>query len=758
MKKIFPLIFIFFITISFFVTLFYPQSQIFSTPKFEQDDTWQVSLPVKDFLSASLKKGEWPLWNPFIGNGIPSLAEGQTAVFFLPNLLFFRFLPTITAYNLNLILAFFLASVGTYLFLKELKMSNCSAVFGALVFTFSGYLSVHLNNLNYIQACCLLPLLFASFYFLFKKPSLKTSLLPAFILSQQIFTCNFQVVFITLVGIFLLWLFLFFNNFAKKLKLLLARKLSYLILVFSLTFSLSTIQLFPTLELFLISERKYGFSFESVTSFPFPPSNLLNFIDPYAFGNPAKGTYPDYSRDWGLFWENTAYVGLAPLAASLISLLFIKAKIVQLGYFILLISILLVLGKYSPFYFLYSLPPFSYFPIPAKFLLLTTISLSILSAYTLDKIVKKIKSANIKANKFSFFGKYKQIFILMVRLIFFLLLLIDEFKFSYNYPTRIPAADWITPSESIKYISEEKDKIINIGTLVFWNSIYPKTDWRNKDFFLYFRNSLYPNYNLFFNIASADLNLDGLLPIRQARMNNLLKEIYLKENKKEISLSNTSSNSLSLVGVKYLISPYKISAENYQEIAKITPDKETIKNNFYLYKNMKAFPNSYLAFRTKLANTYEDLLRILSNPDFAEKMTPIVEEEAYKLQGENNIKEIQNQSHSSTEAVFKTEETTDCLLIFADANYSGWEATIDNNPAKLVNANLIQKAVLVPKGKHQIRFYFHSSAFETGKRITIYSWLVIFSAVFLSRIWLFHKAVEKKKLSTHPGNKTGNFL
>ncbi len=57
----------------------------------------------------------------------------------------------------------------------------------------------------------------------------------------------------------------------------------------------------------------------------------------------------------------------------------------------------------------------------------------------------------------------------------------------------------------------------------------------------------------------------------------------------------------------------------------------------------------------------------------------------------------------------------------ADANYPGWRATLDGKPAPLFSAQLLGKAVAIPRGRHRLEIGFVSSTFLAGLSITAMS-------------------------------------
>src|SRR3989338_48284 len=157
-----PAIVITLVIFTFHIRLFFPHSSIYITPDYGRSDSWHLSIANKFYYAQELKKNKIPIWNPHIGMGFPTLAEGQTGVFFLPNLILFRFLPFVYAYNLNIVLTFILAAFGTYLFCRSLSLNKLASTFGGLIFALGGFFVVHIPHLHLIQTAAILPWLFWS--------------------------------------------------------------------------------------------------------------------------------------------------------------------------------------------------------------------------------------------------------------------------------------------------------------------------------------------------------------------------------------------------------------------------------------------------------------------------------------------------------------------------------------------------------------------------------------------------------------------
>lgn len=111
-------------------------------------DQGDFFYPLKLYTADRLRLGEIPLWNPLSGNGEPWLANGQSGVFYPPNLLFLLSSPALAG-ALFLLLHFGIGVWGARRFLKNENVSDAGALFGAAAFAASGFaasLSVYWNH------------------------------------------------------------------------------------------------------------------------------------------------------------------------------------------------------------------------------------------------------------------------------------------------------------------------------------------------------------------------------------------------------------------------------------------------------------------------------------------------------------------------------------------------------------------------------------------------------------------------------------
>jgi len=744
--KILIFLILFFSIFFFFLRLFYPESTLFMIPDFGESDVLHFHLPLKEVLSQSLKNQNWPLWTPYIANGFPLLAEGQIGTFYLPNLISYRFLPTITAYNINLTLAYLFLALGTYLFTRSLGLGTIPSFFASLVFTFCGFFSVHLNHYDIIQTASLLPFIFWASKKIWTKPNFNHAILWGFLTSQQIFAGYLNIVFVTMIGVILFWAGLLAFN--KKEKSNWRRRLFFILLAFLITLILSAIQLLPTLEIWKLSSKSEGLSFDMATNFPYPYKHFLSFINPYFFGSPADGSYPQFGYDWGIFWENTAYLGIFPLILAGLSLLFIKEKVVKIFIIVLAISILLVLGRFSPLYFIFSFPPFNFFRVPSRFLLLTSFSLTILSSFVLEKLLNRAtitKTSRINAIA-SICYKYKFVKIVII-IVIFLFILVDEYRFSYHYPPTTPASLWQTPPQSAEFLEKigEKEKIFTIGAPQEWNKIFLKKGWKDIYDFVYLNNSLYPNYNLLYLYSSPDLNMGGLIPRRIGLQLSFINDIQIDETSKTATISAIAQNALSLAGVKYLVSYYSLDGMDLVKIKTVNPPSDHLPI-FNIYENPKVYSPFYFAYKTSLIQTDGDVVRKFMDEKFVDERRLLIENKELELNLPDDPKSrIEVLKHTDNEYIFRTFSSSKSILVNTVTNYPGWQTTVDGRPVNVYTVNVFAQGIPLAAGEHTVHLFFRSSSFELGKRITIGGSFIIFLTVFLSLAFSPQKVSRKKQ-------------
>ena len=93
------------------------------------------------------------------------------------------------------------------------------------------------------------------------------------------------------------------------------------------------------------------------------------------------------------------------------------------------------------------------------------------------------------------------------------------------------------------------------------------------------------------------------------------------------------------------------------------------------------------------------------------------------------------------------------MAVFSEVWYGpdkGWEAYIDGQPAKILRANYVLRALNVPGGEHSIEMVFRPKKFYRGETISLLVSLLILLGFLGTLGW---KVREAKLLETVPAEK-----
>ncbi len=358
-------------------------------------DIYAYFYPYWSIRQAAFMAGHIPLWTSDIFMGVPVLANSQVGVFYPPNWPLTPFDPP-TAVTISLLVHIAWAMMGVYVLARStLQLDQVPALVAALVFGLSGYMGAKAENINQLQALAWMPWLFLLLNRAISAahPNIRArySLLTGIVLALQLLAGHPQTVFITLLGLGIYGLTLALMERGARLGNIL-RLAGVLFTAGVVAVLLAAPQLIPMLELSRQSNRSGGLN---------PQQAMAFSLNPFVIG---RGMLPSY--DGLLFGEYIGYIGIIGLGLAVIGIFNPPAKEtddvpttsrfrfkVGLKTPWIILAILgfgLALGLYNPIYWtLASLPGFSFFRVPARWLALFTLGASMLAGIGLQSLKVK---------------------------------------------------------------------------------------------------------------------------------------------------------------------------------------------------------------------------------------------------------------------------------------------------------------------------------------------------------------------------------
>jgi hypothetical protein len=124
---------------------------------FVYNDLAWFHLPMRHLYQQALRAGDSVLWTPSILAGLYLHGEGQVGLLHPLHWLLYRLLSLQAAFNLELIANYVAAFGGMSWFLRRLRFSPASALFGAMLFAFSGFNLLHHHHINMIAVVAHMP-------------------------------------------------------------------------------------------------------------------------------------------------------------------------------------------------------------------------------------------------------------------------------------------------------------------------------------------------------------------------------------------------------------------------------------------------------------------------------------------------------------------------------------------------------------------------------------------------------------------------
>lgn len=711
---------------------------------FTGSDLLDLNYPFKVALAEAVKNREFPLWTPYLSNGFPLLAEGQMGAFYPPNLIF-SFLPPHLALNYSLILTFILAGLFTYLYCQSIGFGRFSALSSAIIFMFSAFFITRIKHLNLIAVSAWVPFIFWTTRKFFQEQKLRFALLTSIGLGLQFLAGHPQMAFYSVFIFFLYFLFEFsFRVKTHGLAQTLPKSLLALIIIALLTIGISAVQVLPTLELSQQTE-KTEYTLVTATAYPFHPKNLITFISPYYFGNPALGSYKENIKLMGIFWENSSYIGiLAFILALLACFQMLKEKDKDLRFwflaFLAFLSLVLMLGKYTPvFGFLWTnIPGFSFFRFPSRFNLFLIFSLAIFAGRGAHFVVQKLAKIYQEGQA----GEEKEVRTRVkftwplnrqkTQALILAFLILDLFVFGKNYVGNIKASWWLKKPQAIEFLEKENQgglfRILSVSQ--YADSPYQFLGWKkNLEPLVTIREAIPPDANIVFKIPTlSDRSwFEGGYNFKRR---NHLERWLLNEAQDPIKTGKI----LGLFNVKYILSLSPVGGpemelvkeidlgESFLEKLRIFENKQNMERIYYVPE--AEVITSETALFTKLGDYsfYPARTVLLEKPP--QNPLPILRSTLDEFQKDNQIK---IEKYSPLEIIIKTELKNEGFLVISDSFYPGWKATVDGKPQEILPANYLVRALEMTPGNHTIRLFYDPLPFKIGAIITGLTFLSLFS-------------------------------
>jgi hypothetical protein len=306
-------------------------------------DITEINYPYRAFFAQELKAGRFSRWCPGLYCGLPLFSESQAGYLHPFKYLFYPWMETWKAFNLDTVLSIWLTGLGSYLWLRR-HVGPTAALAGAAIFGLSGFTWAHVVHTSMINALASVPFVIWGLEYSWSTARLRGVVIGAVAMAFQAFAGHLQDVFFTagLVGLYGLYRAATETGMARR-----ARSLGMAVALIALGVLLSAVQWVPSKELLDRSPRAAGLTWEDLTFGSWHPELLPTVVVREAYGTRARRT--NWMDGYYPYHEMNTYLGLIAIVLAITGAVGNAGRDRWVTFWVLLsgLALVLMLGKFT---------------------------------------------------------------------------------------------------------------------------------------------------------------------------------------------------------------------------------------------------------------------------------------------------------------------------------------------------------------------------------------------------------------------------
>lgn len=148
-----------------------------------------------------------------------------------------------------------------------------------------------------------------------------------------------------------------------------------------------------------------------------------------------------------------------------------------------------------------------------------------------------------------------------------------------------------------------------------------------------------------------------------------------------------------------------------------------------IYRYDDVLPRASIYHRAELVHNQNEVLRKLADPSLDIFQSVVLNESALTAEQREQVAEMNRQppervnaasirSYASQDVQIEASLDRSGILVLNDTSYPGWTVDIDGRSADWIDANYLFRGVLLPPGKHAVRFRYRPKSFYGGATLS----------------------------------------
>uniref|UniRef100_Q3APG7 YfhO family protein n=1 Tax=Chlorobium chlorochromatii (strain CaD3) TaxID=340177 RepID=Q3APG7_CHLCH len=758
--------------------LYFPlvfQSQVLTAP---DSLIPQASSMALDKLQA--ESGSYPLWQPWIFSGMPTVeAFSYLSGLYYPNLLFNLFHTDGVLLQL-LHLAF--AGAGTFLLLRDLRLSLLASIAGGLIFLCNPFFSamlVHGHGSQLMTTAYMPWMLWAAMRFMDRGGVAEAGIF-ALIAGLQLQRAHVQMAYYSWLMMLLLVVVLFAT---RRWVVPQAVQRGGLFVIASVTaIAMAAAIYLPASHYAEASVRGAavgggGAAWEYATLWSLHPLEAITFLFPGFFGFGGV-TY------WGFmpFTDFPHYAGLVVLLLALMGLIMRRREpMTWLFAGVGFLALLLAFGRFfSPIFDLfYSFAPlFSRFRVPSMALIMLYFALAALAAIGLHELLERKPQRLLKVLRLS------SIVVALLLLIFLALEEVAEHAARSLFPLpQVDSFELVSAINSIRWEQLSSSVIVTLTLLllvagVLWlllsgkisskysasllvllavgdllwvtvQVIYPSAHslrtplfadkqqvapaFQHDDVTRFLASQpkpfrIYPAGNFFTENKFALFGIESVGGYHPAKLKSYDDLLQVSDNLASIAL-------LRMLNVHYIVSPAPIEHPTLTLATSGTLQRANGSAQAFVYRLQEPAPRAWFVSRVVPFSNKQELYSHLLD-DTASLSVAYVE--AQQWQGAQRFSEgtIQSVTTQPESIKLNVNAPNSSFLVLSEIYYpNGWQVMLDGKATSMLRVNGVLRGVNVPAGNHAIHFSYNRHLFEQSQWIALAGFIIALLMIAGGLLW-----------------------
>jgi len=161
--------------------------------------------------------------------------------------------------------------------------------------------------------------------------------------------------------------------------------------------------------------------------------------------------------------------------------------------------------------------------------------------------------------------------------------------------------------------------------------------------------------------------------------------------------------------------PLKEEPERFELVAEM--------EGLQVFRDKTALERAYLVPEARLVSGLQEVLAVASDPAFAPARTALIERPLPEPLPDTPFPagagSARVTEHTFTRAEVEVDAPRRSILVLADAYFPGWRAEVDGRPVEIFPVNHVLRGVIVPEGRHRVRYRYAPASFYVGMAISI---------------------------------------